>query len=84
MDGVPETLLDAADRRALLNAADTLPRELLRRSIGLELPLQGPTTGDLVVAAAPSTSDDREALERTLMLGALSGERSVWRLASAL
>ena len=83
IDAVPQSLLGAAARRALLQTADALPGVLSRRSLGLELRLQGPRTGDLLVAAVPSASDG-EALHRALTLEALGGEPATGRLAGAL
>ena len=83
MDGVPEMLLDAPARRALLNGADTLACELSRRGVGLGLRLQGPATGDLVVAALPRAAD-KETLSSAPMLGAQGGEQSLQELVRAL
>jgi hypothetical protein len=57
LDRVAPVLLDDAGRQALLDCAGTCPDVLSLRSLGLELRLQGPATGDLVVATVPTAPD---------------------------
>jgi hypothetical protein len=83
IDDLPAVLLDSAGRADLRSAAGLLPLVLSRRSVGLELRLQGPRCGDLFVAAVPTQPDGRILLE-ALLDSPLSGAPAVTRLASAL
>ena len=83
LDGVAPVLLDDAGRQALLDCAGTFPDVLSRHSLGLELRLQGPLTGTLVLAAVP-TAPDGQRLHRTLTSGALDGDPAMRALARTL
>jgi hypothetical protein len=80
---VPDALLDSRGRADLLAAADALPQVLARRSLGLELRLQGRARGDLFVGAVP-TAPDGQILQRRLLEAGFDDQRALMRLVKAL
>jgi hypothetical protein len=83
LDDLPGVLLDTSGRRDLLGAAAPLPHVLSRRSLGLELRLQGAPGGDMFAAVVPTAPDGRVLLE-VLRGGGLGADPATRRLADAL